>query len=53
MSKIRVVVVDDHPLFREGVIHTLQSEPEIQVSLSEPKVFAMKVISALLVMVAR
>jgi two-component system, NarL family, nitrate/nitrite response regulator NarL len=31
MSEIRVGVIDDHPLFREGVIHTLQSEPEIEV----------------------
>lgn len=28
---IRVVVVDDHPLFREGVAHTLQAEPDIEV----------------------
>jgi two-component system nitrate/nitrite response regulator NarL len=30
-SKIRVAVVDDHPLFREGVVHTLRSEPEFEV----------------------
>lgn len=28
---IRVVVVDDHPLFREGVGATLSSEPDLQV----------------------
>src|SRR4051812_35818821 len=31
MTAIRVVVVDDHPLFRDGVIYTLQSEPEFEV----------------------
>lgn len=28
---IRVVVADDHPLFRMGIIHTLASEPGIEV----------------------
>jgi len=28
---IRVVVADDHPLFRDGVITSLQSVPEVQV----------------------
>ena len=28
---IRVVLVDDHPLFREGVAHTLGTEPDIRV----------------------
>jgi two-component system, NarL family, nitrate/nitrite response regulator NarL len=28
---IRVVVADDHPLFRDGVITSLQSMPEVQV----------------------
>lgn len=27
----RVVLVDDHPLFREGVAHILNSEPDLQV----------------------
>jgi DNA-binding NarL/FixJ family response regulator len=30
-SKIRVGVVDDHPLYREGVIFALESEPDIEV----------------------
>jgi DNA-binding NarL/FixJ family response regulator len=28
---IRVVLIDDHPLFREGVAHTLNSDPHISV----------------------
>jgi two-component system, NarL family, nitrate/nitrite response regulator NarL len=31
MSKIRLVVIDDHPLFRAGVIRTLESESDIAV----------------------
>jgi two-component system, NarL family, nitrate/nitrite response regulator NarL len=31
MRDIRVGVIDDHPLFREGVIHTLQSDPDFEV----------------------
>ncbi len=30
-GKIQVVIVDDHPLFREGVAHTLQSETDLEV----------------------
>jgi DNA-binding NarL/FixJ family response regulator len=30
-EKIRVAVVDDHPLFREGVVYTLRAEPEMEV----------------------
>lgn len=30
-EKIQIVVVDDHPLFREGVAHTLQAEPDMEV----------------------
>jgi two-component system nitrate/nitrite response regulator NarL len=30
-TKIRVGVVDDHPLYREGVIFALESEPDIEV----------------------
>jgi two-component system nitrate/nitrite response regulator NarL len=30
-GKIQVVIVDDHPLFREGVAHTLQVDPQMEV----------------------
>ena len=30
-ESIRVVVADDHPLFREGVINSLRSMPDILV----------------------
>jgi two-component system, NarL family, nitrate/nitrite response regulator NarL len=30
-DRIRIVLVDDHPLFREGVAMTLASEPDIEV----------------------
>ncbi|HBY99652.1 MAG: response regulator transcription factor [Ardenticatenaceae bacterium] len=30
-SKIHVVIVDDHPLFREGVAHTLQIDSDFEV----------------------
>jgi len=30
-DKIRVIVIDDHPLFRKGVVQTLSAEPEFQV----------------------
>jgi len=30
-DSIRVLVADDHPLFREGVVHSLASEPDINV----------------------
>ena len=30
-APIRVVVVDDHPLFRQGVLFTLSKQPDIQV----------------------
>lgn len=30
-DKIQIVVVDDHPLFRQGVAYTLQSEPDMDV----------------------
>src|SRR4051794_33000087 len=31
MGEIRVVVIDDHPLFRAGVTHTLRADPGITV----------------------
>src|SRR3954471_24961359 len=31
MAEIRVIVIDDHPLFRAGVTHPLRSEQDIQV----------------------
>ena len=30
-DKIHVVVIDDHPLFREGVANTLEVEPDIEI----------------------
>ena len=31
MSKIRVMLADDHPMFREGVRQTLEEQPDIEV----------------------
>ena len=30
-ERLRVVVADDHPLFREGVVHSLSLEEDIEV----------------------
>jgi two-component system nitrate/nitrite response regulator NarL len=31
MDKIRLVVIDDHPIFREGVVSILGSEPDLEI----------------------
>lgn len=31
MDKIRLVIIDDHPIFREGVVAILGSEPDLEV----------------------
>ena len=31
MNKIRLVIIDDHPIFREGVASILGSEPDIEI----------------------
>jgi two-component system NarL family response regulator len=31
MIRIRVLVVDDHPLFRRGLVEMLAEEPDIEV----------------------
>lgn len=28
---LHVAIVDDHPLFREGVAHTLAAQPDIEI----------------------
>lgn len=30
-ERIQIVIVDDHPLFRGGVIQTLQAEPDVEI----------------------
>ncbi len=30
-DRIQVIIVDDHPLFRDGVVNTLQAEPDFEV----------------------
>lgn len=30
-DKIKIVLIDDHPLFREGVAYTIRSEPDLEV----------------------
>jgi two-component system nitrate/nitrite response regulator NarL len=30
-DKIQIIIVDDHPLFRDGVIQTLKAEPDIEI----------------------
>lgn len=32
VDRVRIVIVDDHPLFREGVAATLRSEPIIEIA---------------------
>ena len=33
---IRLAIVDDHPLFWEGVAHTLAAQPDVEIVLVEP-----------------
>jgi DNA-binding NarL/FixJ family response regulator len=28
---LQIAIIDDHPLFREGVVHTLGAQPDIEV----------------------
>jgi DNA-binding NarL/FixJ family response regulator len=30
-NKIRILLADDHPLFREGVAHSLGTEPDFEI----------------------
>ncbi|MGB8645203.1 MAG: response regulator transcription factor [Anaerolineae bacterium] len=30
-DKIQIVIVDDHPLFRDGVVNTLKAEPDFEI----------------------
>ncbi len=30
-DRIQIVIIDDHPLFRDGVVNTLQAEPDFEV----------------------
>ena len=31
MDKIRLVIVDDHSIFREGLLSVLKTEPDIEI----------------------
>ena len=30
-ESLQIAIIDDHPLFREGVVHTLGAQPDIEV----------------------
>ena len=31
MNKVRILLVDDHPLFRQGVTWTLTNQPDLEI----------------------
>ena len=31
MNKVRILLVDDHPLFRQGVTWTLSNQPDLEI----------------------
>ena len=31
VNSTRIIIADDHPMFREGVVHSLESEPDIEI----------------------
>lgn len=31
LNRTRILIADDHPMFREGVVHSLESEPDFEI----------------------